>query len=360
MLKLGFLLVVVLGVLVPLLTWVERKQLAWMEGRVGPVPDVLGVRAGGLLQPLAEGLRALSKEWVATAPGTRALQLVGPVVVFVSALLMWSVVPFGGVYQFGSSTLSLVVADIDWGFALLGVAASLGGLGALIARGEALAASRLASFSLVGAVSVGLALLALTLSHATLRPVEIALAQDAAFPLVRILGLFGAAPVEAAWVSWLRLPAWGIVLQPLGFLAFTFGLLMVSNAGRSDAPTAGAPAALLGVAHRIWLAGSAAWVTALYLGGWAVPFVSTESLVSFVAGGFGTGFATGFVLLVHVLTFFVKLVAVLGVMIVLFGSHPRPRTDQAMAIGTRLVLPLALANLLLTAAAVGALGGGAG
>ena len=359
MLKLGFLLAVVLGVLLPLSSWGERKHLAWLEGRVGPSPDALGVRAGGLLHPLAEGLRGLANEWDASR-GDGTLRTLGPVLVFTSALLAWSIVPFGGTYAFGETTVSLAVADVDWGFLLVAVAVSLAGVGALLAGTTPLAAGRAAGFSLVGGASVGFALLALALANETLRPAEIVAAQDATFPPIRWLAGLSDAAAHPPWHSWLRFPTWGIVLQPLGFLAFAGGLALLLGAVRGDPTVRDARHGLLEIAQRIWLVGAAAWITTLYLGGWAIPFLPTQTLISFVASGFGTGFATGFVLLLHVATFFAKVVVVLAGLLIVTGSQPQPRPDQAMAIGTGLVLPLATLNLLLASVAVGAFGGAPG
>jgi NADH-quinone oxidoreductase subunit H len=98
-------------------------------------------------------------------------------------------------------------------------------------------------------------------------------------------------------------------------------------------------------------------VTSVFLGGWSVPYLSQATLVDGVARFLGEGFATGLCLVVHVTTFFAKVVAMLWLQLLVRWSMPRFRYDQLMNLCWKVLLPLALANGLLTAALALELGG---
>jgi NADH-quinone oxidoreductase subunit H len=111
-----FIIMVVVGALAPVITWVERKQSAVMQDRIGANrADVAGITLLGLLHPAADVLKLLSKEDVVPLGANRFMHLISPLIAAVPAIIGFAVIPFGGVYQFGDHTLSLVVADPDWG-----------------------------------------------------------------------------------------------------------------------------------------------------------------------------------------------------------------------------------------------------
>src|SRR5262245_46702333 len=96
----------------PLITWVERKQTAVMQDRVGANrADLMGITVLGLLHPAADVVKLLTKEDVVPAGANRVIHQLAPVVALVPAIITLAVIPFGGTYQFGSSTWNLVVAD---------------------------------------------------------------------------------------------------------------------------------------------------------------------------------------------------------------------------------------------------------
>ena len=120
-LKTVFILAVVVGAFAPVITWVERKQSAVMQDRIGANrADVAGITLLGLLHPLADVIKLLTKEDVVPDGANRVMHLIAPVIAAVPAIVAFAVIPYGGVYQFERLTeLSLVVADIDWGLLYL-------------------------------------------------------------------------------------------------------------------------------------------------------------------------------------------------------------------------------------------------
>jgi NADH-quinone oxidoreductase subunit H len=91
-------------------------------------------------------------------------------------------------------------------------------------------------------------------------------------------------------------------------------------------------------------------VATLFLGGWAIPWLSTATIIGGVGSVFGTGFATGLCMLLHFLCFMAKVMVMIWLQMALRWTLPRFRYDQLMALGWKALLPLALLNIFLQAA----------
>jgi len=91
-------------------------------------------------------------------------------------------------------------------------------------------------------------------------------------------------------------------------------------------------------------------MTALFLGGWSIPYLSQATIIGGVAPAFGVGFATGLCLVLHVLTFFLKVIVMIWLQMQIRWTLPRPRYDQVMDLCWKTMLPLSLANVMVTGA----------
>jgi NADH-quinone oxidoreductase subunit H len=100
-------------------------------------------------------------------------------------------------------------------------------------------------------------------------------------------------------------------------------------------------------------------VTAVFLGGWTIPWLSQEQIIGGIGGFLGVGFATGICLVLHVGAFFTKLVAMIWLQMLIRWSLPRFRYDQVMDLCWKVILPLSLVNIFVTAFALLALDGSA-
>ena len=108
-----FILFVIVAALAPVVTWVERKQSAVMQDRIGANrADIAGITILGLLHPAADVLKLLAKEDVVPEGANRVMHLIAPLIAAIPAVVAFAVIPYGGVYTFGDYTLNLVVADI--------------------------------------------------------------------------------------------------------------------------------------------------------------------------------------------------------------------------------------------------------
>jgi len=285
----------------------------------------------------------------------------------VPAIITLAVIPFGSVYAFGESALNLVVADIDWGMLYVFAVGSLATYGAVIAGwasnnnwsllGSMRASSQMISYE----VTMGLALVGLFMVFGSLKPTEIAAAQDTTFRLLGFLELFGVVAALPAWLDWIRLPAWGVFLQPLGFVMFLTCVMAENKRPPFDLPEAeselvagyfteysGMRFGLFYMSEFIEVVVIAALTTALFLGGWAIPFLPQATIIGAITPVFGVGFATGLCMVLHVLTFFLKVIVMIWLQMQIRWTLPRPRYDQVMDLCWKVMLPLSLANIFVT------------
>jgi NADH-quinone oxidoreductase subunit H len=366
--KMLFIVLVMMGALLPLITWVERKQAAIMQDRIGANrADLFGIRAIGLLHPAADVLKLITKEDVVPRGANRVLHLLAPVIALVPAIITLAVIPFGGVYQFGDTRLSLVVADIDWGMLYVFAVGSLATYGAVIAGwasnnnwsllGSMRASSQMISYE----VTMGLSLVGLFMAFGTLRLPEMAIAQDTTFRILGFLETFGVVGHLPGWLDWIRLPAWGIFLQPLGFILFLTCIMAENKRPPFDAPEgeseiiagyhmeySGMRFGLFYTAEFLEVPVIGALVATLFLGGWAVPYLSQETIIGGVSSAMGIGFATGLCLILHVTTFLLKVVVLIWLQMLIRWTLPRFRYDQVMDLCWKYILPLSIANAFVT------------
>ncbi len=396
--KTVFILVVVLGVLTPLTTWIERKQSALMQDRIGiDRTAVAGASLHGLLQPMADLLKLLFKEDVVPTGANRLMHLLAPMVAVVAAISAFAVIPYGGRYEFGDARLSLVVADIDWGVLWVLALASLAALATVLAGwasnnnwsliGGVRGAAQMVSYE----VGMGLALVPLIMVYGTLRLSEMGLAQDQTLSpagLLETLGLggpgswlasLGAAlsgllpakvfgPLASA-VQQFSIPAWGLVLNPPAFVMFLTCAMAANRrppfdlSESSSELVAGSLTEYSGMrfgffylAEFIQVIVIAGLVVSIFLGGWTIPWISQPEIIGTVRPLLGEGVASFSCLVLHTLSFFGKLLGVIWLQMLIRWSLPRFRYDQLMDLCWKVILPASLLNIFATAAVILALG----
>ncbi len=369
--KLLFIVLVVAGLFLPLITWVERKQSAVMQDRIGANrADVFGLRLIGLLHPAADVLKLLSKEDVVPAGANRVLHQLAPAMALVPAIVTLAVIPFGGTYTLGDTTFSLVVADIDWGMLFVLAVGSLATYGAVMAGWSSnsnwgLLGSMRASAQMISyEVTMGLSLVGLFMCFGTLKLTEMAALQDQTFRLFGFLQhVFGI--VVPGFLDWVRLPMWGLFLQPLGFILFLTCIMAENKRPPFDAPEgeseiiagyhmeySGMRFGLFYTAEFLEVPVIGAIVASLFLGGWTIPWLSTGDIVGGVGSVFGHGFATGVAIVLHVTSFLLKVVIMIWFQMALRWTLPRFRYDQVMDLCWKMILPISIANVFVTGALI--------
>jgi NADH-quinone oxidoreductase subunit H len=309
--KIGIVLVGLL-VLAGWLVYGERRLLGWIQIRLGPN------RAGpfGLLQPVADILKLLTKEDVVPAGADRRIFLYAPAVVSVSALLIFAVVPFGSTWTLWGKKIPLVISDINVGLLYVFALSSLGVYG--VALGGWASNSK---FSLLGGLRGVAQMISYELSLGLSLVPVVMLAQS--FSLVDIVNAQAKYPF--------------ILVQPHTFLIFFLSATAEIKRIPFDLPeaenelVAGYHTEYSGMRFGLYFLGE--YVTMVVLGALVAVF--------FLAGWRGP-------LLPPIVWFIGKVTLVVFVMIWMRGTFPRLRYDQLMQLGWKLLVPAALLNIIVT------------
>jgi len=312
-------LAVVLGCLLLVaayLVWVERKFLARLQIRYGPN------RAGkfGLLQPIADAVKLLTKEDTVPAEADRTIFLLAPAVVAATALMMFGVVPFGDRIVLGGREIPMVIGDVNIGLLLIFALSSLGVYG--VALGGWASNSK---YSLLGGIRGAAQMISYELALGLSLVPVVMLARS--FSLVDIVDAQAGYPF--------------ILVQPVSFALFFIAALAESKRIPFDLPEAenelgagfhmeysGMRFGLFFLGEYVHMQVLGALVAVFFLGGWRGP------------------------LLPGPLWLLIKVVAVALAMIWIRGTLPRLRYDQLMALGWKLLIPLALVNIVVTGAVI--------
>jgi NADH-quinone oxidoreductase subunit H len=367
-LKTVFILLVVVAAFAPVITWVERKQSALMQDRIGANrADIGGIALLGLLHPLADVLKLFSKEDFVPVGANRVMHAIAPVISALPAIVAFAVIPYGGVYRFGDTTVSLVVADIDWGILFIFAIAALAAYGTVISgwasnNNWSLLGSLRASAQMISyEVTMGLSVVGVFMVYESLRLTDIGLAQDTTFRVFGFLEVFGWTEHLPSWLAWVQLPRWGIFLQPLGFVMFLTCLMAENKRPPFDMPEAeselvagyfteysGMRFGLFYMSEFIQVVVIAGLMTALFLGGWSIPWLPQDRIVGFIAPAFGEGVAMGICMVAHVLCFFSKVIVMIWLQMQIRWTMPRFRYDQVMDLCWKKIFELSVLNIIVT------------
>jgi NADH-quinone oxidoreductase subunit H len=315
-------------------TYGERKVAAFLQDRIGPN------RAGpfGLLQPLADGGKLFFKEEIIPLISSKFLFILGPALAMVTALLTSAVIPWSTPLHLFDRDISLQVADINIGILYIFGVVSLGVYGIMIGgwasnnKFSLMAAIRGASQMVSYELPMGLALIAVLMLVGDLRMSAIVQNQVSE-------GFFN----------------WHIWLQPLGFIIFFVCALAECNRTPFDLPEAENElnfgyhqeysSMKLGFylfAEYINMFISGVVMSCLYFGGYDIPFVNEAAL----------GWNQNLLAIIGFAVLLFKAFAFVFVFMWIRWTIPRFRYDQLMKLGWKTLIPLALVNMLLTAALV--------
>ncbi len=346
-----------------LLTWVERKQSAVMSDRVGanrayvrlPFTNVRLVWLG-LFHGMADGLKLLLKENFTP----RAHDLLGyrlaPWLAFAPVLLVFAVVPFGGMLDpgalvpalapwFGGRTYPMQVAPLDAGLLIVFAFGGFSIIGAMLAGWASEN-----KFSLLGGLRAGSQMISYELVMA--------------LTVLGLLLVYGTVDLRAAVAhqsgtvgGWL--PAWGIVYQPLGAVLFLTAAIAENKRIPFDLPEAESELVagyfteysamkmgLFMLSEYVQIAVTAALFATLFLGGFNLPYM-TDAGFAF-PWGTQLPLSQGVRVPLQLATFLAKVALLCVVQIQIRWSLPRFRYDQMLGLSWKLLLPASLANLAVT------------
>src|SRR5205809_1169306 len=305
-------------------TYLERKISAFMQARLGP----MRVGPWGLLQPIADGLKLLTKEDFVPENADRWIFFVAPYIAVVAAFIVMAVVPFGPDWA--------VITDVNIGILFVLAVSSVGVL-ALILAGW----SSNSKYALLGALRSSAQMVSYEVS--------MGLAIIGALMFARTLSLSGIVAAQQSDSIWF------LLYQPIGFVIFLISGIAENNRAPFDLPEAeselvagfhteysGFRWSLFFMAEYAAMVVVSAVATTLYLGGWYFPFVYKLEV---------NGWHNAYVL-VSALVFVVKLAFILYLYFWLRWTLPRFRYDQLMDIGWKWLIPASLVNIVFTAFSV--------
>lgn len=363
-----FIILVIVAGLAPIITWIERKQSALMQDRIGANrADIGGITVLGLFHPIADVLKLMTKEDVVPQGANRMMHMLAPLIAALPAIIAFGVIPWGGIYSFGDTTIKMVAADPDWGLLYIFAIGSIATYGAIMAGwasnnnwsllGGLRASAQMISYE----VTLGLSVVGIFMVFETLKLTDMVMAQDTTLRVFGFIEVFGG--TVPAFLDWVRLPAWGIFYQPLGFVMFLTAMMAENKRPPFDAPEgeseliagyfleySGMRFGLFYMSEFIEVIVIAGVVSTIFLGGWAIPFLDQATIIGGIGSFMGEGFATGLCVILHFMTFMLKLIVMIWLQMLLRWTLPRFRYDQVMNLCWKGLLPLSIANILITGA----------
>ena len=333
-LKIAILLNAVL-IAVTYMVLLERKVMAWVQSRLGP----MRVGPYGALQPIADAVKLMIKEDITPVRADRWVFTAAPIIALVPALVVFAVIPFGSELNLFGRTIPLYITDINVGLLFLVSVTSIGVYGIILAGWASnskypLLASLRASAQLVSyEIAVTMTLVSLVITAGTLSMVGIVEAQrDFSFSL---------GPFELRGL-------WFVFAQPVAFVLVLIGGLAETNRSPFDLPEAeqeltggfhteysGMRFALFFLAEYANVIVVSCVLTTLFFGGWLRPFPNVPWL----------GFLD---IMPGWIWFLGKTFVFLYIFVWIRATWPRYRYDQLMRLGWKVLIPIAIGNIVVT------------
>jgi NADH-quinone oxidoreductase subunit H len=315
-----------------LLTLAERKISAWIQGRYGP--NRVGGR-GGWLQPVADGVKNFMKEETYPAAVYKPLFILAPVLAFIPALTTVAVIPFGAPLPTRWGLIPMVVADLPVGFLFILAISSLGVYGIVLAGW---ASNN--KYALLGGLR----------SSAQMISYEISMGMST----IPVLLLAGNVTLSTI-VNQQAYGGWNFVNLTVAFFIFMVAAFAETNRLPFDLPEAESELvagyhteysamkfSLFPISEYCNMVTASALMATLFFGGWDVPFTGRDNIGPF----------SGWLTLLSILIFLLKTAFFLFVYIWVRWTLPRFRYDQLMSLGWKVMLPTALAYIVVIASAI--------
>jgi NADH-quinone oxidoreductase subunit H len=332
-------------ILTSLLTWMERKQSAVMQDRLGANrASLFGIRAFGLFHIFADALKMFFKEDFVPRGADRVLHTMAPFAALFFALMSFAAIPFGSSIEIAGHTVQLTVLPLNVSLLFILAMMSMGIFGTFLAgfssnnkyafMGGLRASSQMISYE----ITMGATLVGVLMIFGTLDLIEVNRAQG-----------------QLLW-GWL--PMWGIVVQPVGFILFLTAGIAETKRVPFDLPEGESEIIGYFVEYSSMKFGAffmtdfvetiliASLLATLFLGGWQVPYLH--------AGGFEFPWGASLVLpaivvtLMQVAAFGLKVVVLCWFLLLIRWTLPRFRYDQLMHLGWKILLPMSVLTIFAT------------
>lgn len=309
--------------------YLERRVSGFIQNRYGPNR----VGPAGLLQPLVDVIKLLLKEDIVPTKANRFIHAMAPGISIVVALSTFAVIPFGDTIELFGRTIKLQIADVNVGILFVLAMLSLGVYGVTLSGW-----SSNSKYSLLGGLRSAAQMISYELSMGL-----------AVLGVIIINGTLELDTIVQNQYGW----KWNIILQPVGFIIFLVAAFAETNRAPFDLPEAeqelvggyhteysSMKFAMFFLAEYAAVIVSSGLIATLYLGGWQFPYLQDFGLPPIAVS------------ILQVLTFCAKIVALVFFFIWVRWTIPRFRYDQLMDLGWKVMLPLALLNLLVTSVVI--------
>src|SRR5499426_566636 len=329
------LILAIVPLLVAALTLAERKIIAFMQVRLGP----MRVGPWGLLQPIADPIKLLLKEDIIPERADRWIFTLAPVISLIPAFIVLAVIPIGPTITIFGKQISLYVTDLNIGVLYVLSISSVGVLGIILGGWASNS-----KYPLLGALR----------SAAQMVSYEVALG----FSLIGVLMLAGTLSLVNIVEAQRNAGVWYVFLQPIGFILFFICGVAETNRAPFDLPEAeselvagfhteysGFRFSLFFLAEYANMITVSAMAVTLFWGGWLRPFPNIAAL-AFLD------------IIPPILWFAIKIIVFLYLCLWFRASWPRYRYDQLMKMGWQFLLPPSMANVIVTAILVVVFGKG--
>jgi len=329
------LILAILPLLVAALTLAERKIIAFMQVRLGP----MRVGPWGLLQPIADPIKLLLKEDIIPERADRLIFILAPVICLIPAFIVLAVIPIGPAITIFGKQISLYVTDLNIGVLYVLSISSVGVLGIILGGWASNS-----KYPLLGALR----------SAAQMVSYEVALG----FSIIGVLMLAGTLSLVNIVEAQRNAGFWYVFLQPIGFILFFICGVAETNRAPFDLPEAeselvagfhteysGFRFSLFFLAEYANMITVSAMAVTLFWGGWLRPFPNVSALAFLDV-------------IPPVIWFAAKVIVFLYFYLWFRASWPRYRYDQLMKLGWQFLLPISMANVILTAILVVVFGKG--
>ncbi|MBI4387507.1 MAG: NADH-quinone oxidoreductase subunit H [Candidatus Omnitrophica bacterium] len=330
-------------------TWLERKQSAVMQDRIGANrAKIFGLSLFGLFHPIADTIKMFLKEDFIPPSGNRLLHTLAPCLSMFFGLVAFAAIPFGNTIEIGGHVINLQVANLNVALLYIFAIMSMGVYGVVLAGfssnnnysliGGLRASSQMISYE----IALGLTVMGLVLIYGTIDLQKMVHAQG------------------NYWFGWL--PAWGVFLQPLGLFLFLAAGLAETKRTPYDVPEgeseivgyfveySGMKFGMFFFADYLETILIASLTTTLFFGGWQVPWLQADGF-HFPWGG-GMLLSSFTVSLLQVASFSVKVLFFCWLFMTVRWTLPRFRYDQLINFGWKILFPLSILNLFVTAIVV--------
>ena len=326
-----------------ILTWVERKESAVVQDRIGANrASILGFRVFGLFQPFADAIKMMFKEDFVPPFSNKLLHTIAPFLSFFFATVTLAAIPFGDEITIGSKIIPLQIARMNIGLVFILAMFSLGIYGVIIGgwasnnKYTLLGGMRGTAQIISYEIALGLSLIGLIMIYPSLELNEI----------VKYQGdlLFG------------FIPKWGVFLQPLGFFIFLVAGMAETKRVPFDLPEgeseiigfyteySGMKFGLFMMTDFVEVVLISALLTTLFFGGWQVPYLYSDGF--HLPWGGSIILNKWIVTILQVLAFNLKVAFFCWLLILARWTYPRYRYDQLMSLGWKLLIPLSFVNIL--------------